>query len=227
MSNIRIGIDLGEVEVEPRAFVESTIIAEELGFDSVWFGDHFMPWIHTGGKSAFVWSLMASALERTSRVVIGPDVTSPIGGRFHPAIVAQAAATLDNLYPGRFVLGVGSGEAVNEARFFQERENYWPEWDERIERLCEAIKMIRRLWKEKEYFSFEGKYFKMNNLLLYTKPGGEIPVYFSALGPKAACLAGKFGDHLLTMASVERCRDLIFPQFENGMRMEHKDTYKS
>jgi coenzyme F420-dependent glucose-6-phosphate dehydrogenase len=223
MRSIKIGIDVGENEAEPRLFIECAVLADKLGFDSFWFGDHFMPWFHTGGKSAFIWSLMSVALELTSGITVGPDVTSPIGGRFHPAIIAQAAATLDNLYPGRFLLGVGSGEAVNEARFFEERDGRWPSWRERIERLVEAIHLMRRLWTSDEYFSFEGKYFKLRDVMLYTKPKTAIPIYFSAIGEKAAYYAGMYGDHLITLAPPSRCRDVIYPRFEEGYRASGRD----
>ena len=223
----KIGVDVGENDVEPADFLNCAILAEEIGFDSVWFGDHFMPWIHTGGKSAFIWSLLGSSLERTRRIAMGPDVTCPIGGRFHPAVVAQAAATLDNMYPGRFMLGVGSGEAVNEARFFNEQLGYWPKWNERIQRLCEAVELMRKLWTSQDYFTFDGRFFKMTNVLQYTKPKTRIPIYFSAIGAKAATYAGKFGDHLITLSSPDRCRELVFPNFENAFRMEGKDPMEA
>ncbi len=223
MRSIKIGIDVGENEAEPRLFIDCAIIADKLGFDSFWFGDHFMPWFHTGGKSAFIWSLMSVALELTSKILIGPDVTCPIGGRFHPAIIAQAAATLDNLYPGRFLLGVGSGEAVNEARFFEERGCKWPPWRERIERLVEAVHLMRKLWTSEDYFSFEGRYFKLKNVMLYTKPKTKIPIYFSAIGEKAASYAGLYGDHLITIAPPSRCRDVIYPKFEESYKASGRD----
>lgn len=223
MSRFRIGVDVSENEADPRQFLECAVLAEKIGLDSIWFGDHFMPWNHTGGKSAFVWSLMASSLERTERISIGPDVTSPIGGRFHPAIVAQAAATLDNMYPGRFMLGVGSGEGVNEAVFFQEQKGSWPRWKERIERVAEATTLMRELWARQEYFSFKGKYFSVSNVLLYTKPKTEIPIYFSATGPKSASYAGRYGDHLITISPPNRCRDLIFPKFNEAISAKGKN----
>jgi len=97
------------------SFVECVQLAEKYDFDTAWFGDHLCPFIHRGMKSAFVWSLFGTALERTKRIRVGPDVTCPIGGRYHPFILAQAAATLDNMYPGRLAVGVGSGEAINES----------------------------------------------------------------------------------------------------------------
>jgi len=218
MDKFKISVDLGENFYDPRTFVECAVVADKFPFDTVWFGDHFLPWFHSGNQSSFVWSVMPVALELTKNVRIGPDVTAPIGARFHPAIIAQASATIDNMFPGRFVLGVGSGEAVNEAHFFK-----WPKWRERTERLCEGITLIRKFWESKEYFSFDGKYFKMTNVFQYTKPRSNIPIYFSAIGRKATSYAGAHGDHLTTINSPEVCRDEIFPIFESAAREAGKD----
>jgi coenzyme F420-dependent glucose-6-phosphate dehydrogenase len=221
LSRVRLSIDLGENYDDPIRFVECAAIADKYGFDTVWFGDHLMPWHHGGRKSAFVWSMMPTALDRTRNISVGPDVTCPIGGRYHPAIIAQAAATIDNMYPGRFRLAVGSGEAMNEAPFFP---GGWPTWAERIERLAEAVVLVRKMWESAEYFTFEGKYFRMNNFFLYTKPKTRIPIYFSAIGEKAARYAGVYGDHLVTtINSPRRCRDLIFPAFESSARKAGRD----
>ncbi len=220
MESLKISVDVGENYNDPQKFVECAVIAERYGFDTVWFGDHFLPWFHGGNRSSYVWSVMPVALDRTKKIKVGPDVTSPIGGRFHPAIIAQASATLDNMYPGRFLLGVGSGEAINEARFFAAG---WPAWSERIERLGEAVTLMRRMWEEPDYFDFDGKYFPMKSIFLYTRPKTRIPVYFSALGPKAAHLAGVYGDHLVTIGSPERCAEVIFPAFESAARKAGKD----
>jgi G6PDH family F420-dependent oxidoreductase len=223
LTDLKISVDLGENYSDPLKFVECSVLAERYGFDTVWFGDHFMPWFHGGNRSSFVWSVMSVALDRTNKIKIGPDVTSPIGGRFQPAIIAQAGATLDNMYPGRFLLGVGSGEAINEARFFP---GGWPSWNERIERLTEAVTLIRKMWEEKDYFDFSGKYFSMKDVFLYTRPKTRIPIYFSALGPKAASLAGMYGDHLVTIGSPERCAEIIFPAFESGASRVGRDPQK-
>jgi G6PDH family F420-dependent oxidoreductase len=227
MKQFKIGIDLGENEAEPRQFVECAILAEKLGFDSVWFGDHFMPWIHTGGRAAFVWSVMATALEKTERIVMGPDVTCVIDGRYHPALIAQAAATLDNMYPGRVAIGVGSGEAVNEAPFFINRLGRWPPWSERIKRTIEGVTLMRRLWTSTEYITFEGEFFQMRDIYLYTKPKTDIPIYFSALGEKSAVYAGMYGDHLITIATPKRCREAIFPNFDEGFRKKGGDPARA
>lgn len=217
---LKISVNVGEGFNDPRRFVEATIVAEKYSFDTVWFGDHLMPWIHNQNKSAFVWSVMPSALERTRRIKVGPLVTSPIGGRYHPIIIGQAAATLDNMYPGRFQLGVGSGEAINETNFFPDT---WPNWQERIERLSEAVVLIRKMWRSEEFFVFQGKYFVIKDFYQYTKPKTKIPIYFAAQGRKAAFRAGIYGDHIVTVNSPKTCREVIFPTFEKSATKAGRD----
>jgi coenzyme F420-dependent glucose-6-phosphate dehydrogenase len=222
LSKLAFQLDLGENTYDPRKFVEAVIHAEAKGFDTTWFGDHFCPWFHSGDRSAFAWSVMSSALERTSSIKIGSLVTPPIGGRYHPAIVAQASATLDNLYPGRFRLGVGTGEALNERPFWNDA---WPNWKERMGRLTEGIELIRKLWKSKEPFSFKGKYFASNFYFLYTKPRTKIPIYFSAVGKRSSYYAGFFGDKLVTTCprnNLGRLRSTIYPAYQKGVREAKK-----
>lgn len=216
MSGFEFHVDLGESDHDPYEFVEAVCAAEQFGFAGGWFGDHFAPWHHSGKKSAFVWSVMGVALEKTERIKVGPLVSTPIGGRYHPALVAQASATLDNMYPGRFLLGVGTGEAVNENPFFGNR---WPSWKERIERLTEGLTLIRKLWDTAEPFAHKGAYFSSDFLYLYTKPKTKIPIYFSAVGKNAAYCAGKYGDHLVTLSprnNADRLKSVILPSFKQG-----------
>jgi coenzyme F420-dependent glucose-6-phosphate dehydrogenase len=157
-------------------------------------------------------------MEKTQTIKTGPLVTTPIGARYHPAIIAQASATLDSLFPGRFILGVGTGEAVNERPFWNGK---WPEWSERMDRLVEGIQLIKRLWDSKEPFSFDGKYFGADYYYLYTKPKRTIPIYFSAVGRKAAFNAGRYADKLVTTSprnSTKKLRDDILPAYEDGLR---------
>lgn len=215
---MKIGLDFS-FWIDPDYSLEMLEPSEKAGFDSIWFGDHFLPWHHSFKYSFFVWSVMAAAAERTRSIPVGVDVTVPIGGRYHPAIVAQAISTLGAMYPGRILLGVGSGEAMNEKRFMA----YWPDWRERTERLVEALEFIRRLWSQDDFFDFNGEYFRMEKAFLYVKPKKRIPIYFSAIGEKAAFYAGKYGDHIITVNTWQKCRDAIFPQFEKGAREAGKD----
>jgi coenzyme F420-dependent glucose-6-phosphate dehydrogenase len=217
-----IAADIGENEADPAEFRDCVMLAEKLGYDAAWLGDHYMPWVHSGNRSAFVWSLMGSCLQATKKIKLGPYVTTPIGGRYHPAIIAQASATLDNMFPGRLLLGVGTGEALNEVPFFKG----WPPWEERMERLIEGTQLIRKLWKSGSYFDFRGRYFSANQLFLYTKPRTEMKILFSGVGRKAARYAGQYGDGLITLSShnnFERCRDMLFPSFYEGARSAGED----
>jgi secondary-alcohol dehydrogenase (coenzyme-F420) len=205
--------------ISPDLDLDLACSAEDVGFDVLWLGDHFLPW-HDSFKSTFFgWNVMMAIAGRTKKVKIGVDVTVPIGARYHPAIVAQSFATMDALYPGRIMLGVGAGESMNEERFL----GRWPSWKERIERLTEGLDLIRKLWTEEDFFDFEGKYFKMNKIFLYVKPKSKIPIYFSALGPKSARMAGIHGDHLMTAVTPEKCREEIIPSFKEGAKEAGKN----
>ena len=165
---------------------------------------------------------MASALERTKSILIGSDVTVPMF-KYHPAVVGQAYATMANMYPGRVVLGVGTGEAINEAPFISS----WPKWDVRAKTLIEAVELLRKYWNAEQYFSFKGKYITVNGeIFCYDKPKKPIPIYWSALGPKSAILAGKHGDHLMTSGTPEFFKDTILPSFEKGAKSIGRDVSK-
>jgi coenzyme F420-dependent glucose-6-phosphate dehydrogenase len=218
MSRFEIQLDLGENYHDPYDFVEAAVFAEQLGYKKAWLGDHFFPWFHSAKKSAFVWSVLGVALEKTRIIKLGPLVSTPIGARYHPAIIAQASATIDNMYPGRFLLGLGTGEAINERPFLNDK---WPTWGERIERLAEAISLIRDLFEKDEPFSFSGRYFHSDFYYLYTKPKTKIPIYFSALGKNACYHAGKYADHLVTMSprnTSEKLRTELLPAYEKGCK---------
>jgi coenzyme F420-dependent glucose-6-phosphate dehydrogenase len=220
---MKISLDIGENEKDPAEFRDAIVLSEKLGFDVAWLGDHFMPWMDSGNRSAYVWSLIASSLEASKKIKIGPYVTTPIGARYHPAIIAQASATLDNMYPGRFLLGVGTGEAINEAVFLP---SGWPSWKERAQRLVEGTQLIRKLWTSTSYFDFDGSFYKEKQIFLYSKPRTNLKIYFSAVGEKFAEISGRYGDGLITVGSrnpLEKCRDVIFPSFDRGAASVGKD----
>jgi len=220
MEKFEIGIDASFTMLHDENYtLKHFVKIERTGFDVVWLGDHFYPWHHSFKHNFYVWSMLPVILSRTKKIRGGVSVTVPIGGRYHPAIIAQAAATIDVMFPGRFLLGVGSGEAMNELPFL----GYWPKWDERIERLVEALELIKRLWREPDFFSFEGKYYRMPMAYLYLKPKTEIPIYFSAMGERSAYIAGKYADKLMTVANVQRFKEVILPNFERGAREAGRD----
>jgi coenzyme F420-dependent glucose-6-phosphate dehydrogenase len=220
---MEISVNLGENDYDPQRFVDAAVYAERMGFRTVWFGDHIFPWYHSGKRSSFCWSMMSVALEKTKKIRVGPWVTVPTGARYHPAIIAQAAATLDNMYPGRVLLGVGTGEALNERPFWN---GNWPKWEERMERLTEGVRLIKQLWDSPEPFKFDGKYFSSDFYYLYTKPSRKIPIYCSAIGKKAAHQAGLHTDGLISISprnDPNKLAEIILPAYKEGRRQANKE----
>ena len=201
--------------------LENAVIAEKEGFDSVWTGDHFHPWVHTDARSAFAWVWLGALGQRTNHVSLGTGLTAPII-RYHPAIVAQAFATLGDMYPGRVFIGLGTGEAMNELPLGLE----WPSLRERRERLEEAVRIMRMLWTE-DFCTFRGKYYRLNKANLYTKPKTPVRIYIAASGPRGAELAGRFGDGFLTLPFPDnQYTDVLFPAMEKGAKVAGRDPSK-
>ncbi len=190
--------------------------AEAAGFSGVMAADHVQPWTPDQGQAAFVWSFMTAAAERT-RGDIGPGVTCP-SFRQHPAIIAQAAATMAAMYPGRFWLGLGSGEALNEHIV----AGYWPEVAERISRMFESIEIIRKLFSGKDV-KHAGEFYKMETMRLWTMPDKPPPIYVATAGPVTAEKTGKFCDGLITVGAPEEKIESVFQRFEKGAREAGKD----
>jgi coenzyme F420-dependent glucose-6-phosphate dehydrogenase len=182
------GYTLSSEEFGPRELVGFARRAEDVGFDFLSISDHFHPWVDRQGNSPFVWSVLGAVAEATDRIDVGTGVTCPTT-RIHPAIIAQAAATTAALLPGRFFLGVGSGENLNE-HILGDR---WPETEVRQERLEEAIEVIRLLWRG-ELASHHGRHYTVENARIYTLPEELPPIIVAAAGPRATELAGRIGD---------------------------------
>jgi G6PDH family F420-dependent oxidoreductase len=190
----RFGYALSCEEHAPRALVDNARHAEEAGFDFLMVSDHFHPWTDSQGQSPFVWSVIGGIAEATERVGLGTGVTCPIM-RIHPAIVAQAAATAAAMMPGRFFLGVGTGEALNEHIAGGE----WPSAGVRREMLEEAVYVIRELWKG-EVTNHRGHHYTVDRARIYTLPDEPPPIYVAASGPQATKLAGEIGDGFVSLA---------------------------
>ncbi|HEX5015080.1 MAG TPA: TIGR03557 family F420-dependent LLM class oxidoreductase [Candidatus Limnocylindrales bacterium] len=190
-SNVKLGYVLSSEEHPPLDLVRNAARAEELGFDYVSISDHFHPWIDAQGQSPFVWSVIGGVAQATKRINLITGVTCPTI-RIHPAIIAQAAATSAALMPGRFTLGVGTGEALNE----HITGDKWPRFETRAEMLEEAVEIIRELWQG-ENVNHEGFYFTVENARIYTLPDEAPPIVVAASGPQAAELAGRIGDGLI------------------------------
>ena len=219
----KISYDVGPAGAwfEPVYTIKLAQYVERAGFDVVWFGDHFLPWFHTHAHAPHAWVWLTAAAAQTRKVPVGSDITVPMF-KYHPLIVAQGYASIERLFPGRVFLGVGTGEAINEAPFISR----WPNWKERAETLAEAVQLMRKYWSELDYFDFEGKYFNVKGIYCYDKPVRGIPIYWSAFGPKSAKLGGLHADHLMTSGSPENIRDNVFPHFLATAKTAGKDLDK-
>jgi coenzyme F420-dependent glucose-6-phosphate dehydrogenase len=193
-STIQIGHMLSSEEHTATELVEYAARAEQAGFDYVVISDHFHPWTNTQGQSPFVWSVLGAIAQQTERITVGTAVTCPTM-RYHPAIVAQAAATVATMMPGRFLLGVGTGENLNEHVVGRG----WPSYAERAAMLEEAVTIIRRLWNG-HVVNYEGRHYTVRGARLYSLPDEPPPVIVAAGGPRAARLAGRIGDGLMNYA---------------------------
>ena len=188
MPSLRLGYKASAEQFPPRRLLELAVAAERAGFDSVWTSDHFQPWRHTGGHApnALVW--LGAAAVATDRVTLGTSVLTP-SFRSNPAGGAQAFATLGCLAPGRVILGVGTGESMNEVP----TGVTWPDQAERFARLREAVTLIGRLWRE-EFVTFEGDHYRTHEATIYDRPDEPVPIYIAASGPAAARLAGRLAE---------------------------------
>jgi G6PDH family F420-dependent oxidoreductase len=190
---MKIGYFLSTEDYTPDELVDQARAAEQAGFEALWISDHFHPWNDEQGNAPFVWS-MIGAVSQVCSLPVTTAVTCPTV-RIHPAIIAQAAATCAVLTGGRFILGLGSGEALNEHIL----GDPWPTADRRLEMLEEAVDLIRELWKG-EVVSWEGKYYDVDHARIYTLPEQPPEIYLSGFGPKAIELAGRIGDGFINTA---------------------------
>jgi coenzyme F420-dependent glucose-6-phosphate dehydrogenase len=216
MGKPQIGYAAMLEQFHPTELLELCVAAESAGFSGVMAADHVQPWVPAQGQAAFVWAFMTAAAERTKGDV-GPGVTCP-SFRQHPAIIAQAAATMQAMYPGRFWLGLGSGEALNEHIV----AGYWPEAPERIARMFEAIEIMRKLFTGKDV-KHSGDFYKMETMRLWTMPSEPPPIYVATAGPITAEKTGRLCDGLITVGAPEGKIEGIFERFDKGAREAGKD----
>jgi coenzyme F420-dependent glucose-6-phosphate dehydrogenase len=189
---IRFGYKASAEQFAPAELLDYSVQAERLGFDSVFVSDHFQPWRHDGGHAPAALPWLGALVARTERILVGTSVLTPTF-RYHPAVVAQAFATLGSLAPGRVVLGVGSGESLNEVPLGLQ----WPDGKERFARLKEAVTLIKRLWTE-DRVTFDGTFYQTADATIYDKPEQPVPIYIGASGPAATRLAGRIADGFIT-----------------------------
>lgn len=183
-----IGYKASAEQFPAAKLLEFGVLADQLGFDSVWTSDHFQPWRHTGGQAPFSLSWLGALGARTARVTMGTSALTPTF-RYHPSIVAHAFGTLGAMFPDRVILGVGTGESLNEVPF---NGMIWPEPKERTARFKEAIHLIQRLWSE-ERVSHAGQFYKTENATIYDRPEKPVPIYIAGAGPVMAKFAGEQG----------------------------------
>lgn len=220
MASLTVGYAAMLEQFHPTEAVALSEYAEQNGFSGVMAADHFQPWVPQQGQSAFVWNVLAALGERT-KGDIGPGVTAP-HFRWHPAMVAQASATLAAMYPGRHWLGLGSGEALNEHIV----GGYWPEAPERINRMFEAIEIITKLFSASlagKDVKHSGQFFKLESTRLWTMPELAPEILVATAGPVTAKRAGKTVDGLITVGAPLEKIEGLFAKFDEGAREAGKD----
>jgi len=218
---LTLGYKASAEQFDPRELVEIAVAAEAHGMESVAVSDHFQPWRHEGGHAPFSLSWMAAVGERTSTIQIGTSVMTPTF-RYNPAVLAQAFATMGCLYPGRIMLGVGTGEALNEIATGWTAE--WPEFKERFARLREAVDLMRALWTG-DRVSFEGEYYHTVDASIYDRPDTPIPIYIAAGGPVVARYAGRAGDGFICTSGkgMPLYTEELIPAVKEGAEKAERD----
>ncbi len=220
MAGLTVGYAAMLEQFGPQEVVGYTALAEEHGFSGCMAADHFQPWVPQQGEAAFVWNVLTAVGERT-RGDLGPGVTCP-SFRFHPAVVAQASATLEAMYPGRHWLGVGSGEALNEHVI----AGYWPEAAERSARMFEAVEVIKKLFDASlagRDVKHEGRFFKLESTRLWTMPAAAPPILVATAGPVNAKRTGRLADGIITVGAPLEKIGGLFDKFAEGAREAGKD----
>jgi len=211
---LEIGYKASAEQFSASQLLDFSVLSEEVGFDSVFISDHFQPWKHTDGHapSSMVW--LGALGARTKRIVMGTSVLTPTF-RYHPAIVAQAFGTLGQLFPGRVILGIGTGEAVNEV---PATGMAWPEAKERFARLRESVALMKKLWTE-ERVTFEGEYYKTENATVYDRPDRPVPIYIAGAGPMIAKYAGRNADGFICTSGKawDLYKETLLPNVEAGL----------
>ncbi|CAN5793541.1 glucose-6-phosphate dehydrogenase (coenzyme-F420) [soil metagenome] len=210
---MRIGYKASAEQFAPRELLDFAVQAEDVGLDSVVVSDHYQPWRHAGGHAPFSIAWLSAVGERTSRVMLGTSVMTPTF-RYQPAVIAQAFATMGCLFPGRMMLGVGTGEAMNEVAVTGVE---WPGFKERFARMREAVDLIRQLWTG-ERISFDGEYYTTVDATVYDRPEDQVPIYVAAGGPVVARYAGRAGNGFICTSGkgMDLYTEKLLPAVEKG-----------
>jgi coenzyme F420-dependent glucose-6-phosphate dehydrogenase len=219
-TQVRIGYKASAEQFGPRPLLDFSIQAEKVGLEIVAVSDHFQPWRHHGGHAPGAMTWIGALAQATEKVVLATSVLTPTL-RYHPSIVAQSFGTLGLLAPGRVILGVGSGEAMNETPATGDE---FPGRKERRLRLAESVKLIRQLWTE-ERVTFEGEYYRTSNATIYDKPEDPVPIYLAASGPLAAKLCGRVGDGFIcTSGKNPELYETLIENLEEGAAKAERDA---
>ncbi len=212
---LTLGYKASAEQFAPGPLLDFSVLAEQVGFDSVFISDHFQPWKHTDGHAPYSLAWLGALGARTSRVVMGTSVMTPTF-RYHPSIVAQAFGTLGSMFPGRVILGIGTGESLNEV---PSTAMAWPDFKERFARMREAVTLMRRLWSE-ERLSFEGQYYRTATATIYDRPDKPVPIYIAAAGALVAKYAGRQGDGFICTSGKawDLYTDTLLPNVAEGIK---------
>ena len=210
---LRLGYKASAEQFGPNELADFAVGAEQAGFDSVFVSDHLQPWMHEGGHAPAAIPWLGAVGARTSRILLGTSVLTPTF-RYHPGVVAQAFATLGVMYPGRVILGVGTGESLNEVTLGIP----WPEPPERFRRLKESLTLLNKLWTG-ERVSFDGEFWQVRDATIYDRPDTPVPVYIGAAGPAATRLAGRVADGFITTSGKDPAlyTDTLLPALDEGL----------
>jgi coenzyme F420-dependent glucose-6-phosphate dehydrogenase len=216
---LKLGYKASAEQFGPTPLLRFSVEAEQNGFDSVFISDHFQPWKHTDGHAPSVLPWLGALGASTQRIVMGTSVLTPTF-RYHPSMIAQVFGTLGVMFPGRVILGVGTGEGLNEVPSTGMK---WPETKERFARLREALTLIRRLWTE-DRLSFEGEFYRTQDATIYDKAATPVPIYVAGAGPQVAKYAGRMADGFICTSG--KAWDLytktLLPNVEEGLGLSSK-----
>ena len=218
---LKLGYKASAEQFSPKDLLAYSVKAEECGFDSVFVSDHFQPWKHTDGHAPFSFSFLGALGAKTERIVMGTSVLTPTF-RYHPSIVAHAFGTLGALFPERVILGIGTGESLNEV---PATGMQWPEMKERFARMRESVRLIRQLWTE-DRVSFEGDYYTTESATIYDKPDKPVPIYVAAAGPMVAKYAGRMGDGFICTSgkAMELYTEKLLPNVAEGRSLSSREV---
>jgi coenzyme F420-dependent glucose-6-phosphate dehydrogenase len=217
---LKLGYKASAEQFAPGPLLDFSVLAEQVGFDSVFISDHFQPWKHTDGHAPFSMAWLGALGARTQRVVMGTSVLTPTF-RYHPTMVAQAFGTLGAMFPGRVVLGIGTGESLNDV---PATGMVWPEFKERFARLRESVALMRKLWTE-QHVTFEGTYYRTKDATIYDRPDKPVPVYVAAAGALVAKYAGRQADGFICTSGKARelYTETLIPNVQQGLKDSSRD----